>query len=300
MKKFDIQGTGVALVTPFHKQGNVDFTSYEKLIEHVINGGVDYLVCMGTTSEYPTLNHQEILACLEFAIETTANRVPIVLGMGGNDTRTLVNYIKKTDFSNVAAILSVCPYYNKPNQKGIYAHYKAVAEASPVPVILYNVPGRTGVNITAETCLQLANDFPNIIGIKEASGNIMQCMDILANKPQNFTVVSGEDALVMPLMSLGMQGVISVTANALPQQMSEMVNFCLKSNYKKAKVLHEELLPFSKAIFEEGNPVGIKAALEILDICQNNVRLPLVKSSKQLYSKIQTIINNIQSNNNQK
>lgn len=300
MKKFDIQGTGVALVTPFHKQGNVDFTSYEKLIEHVINGGVDYLVCMGTTSEYPTLNNQEILACLEFAIEVNANRVPIVLGMGGNDTRTLVDHIKKTDFSNVSAILSVTPYYNKPSQKGLYAHYKAVAEASSVPVILYNVPGRTGVNITAETCLQLANDFPNIIGIKEASGNIMQCMDILANKPQNFTVVSGEDALVMPLMSLGMQGVISVTANALPQQMSEMVNLCLKSNYKKAKIIHEELLPFSKAIFEEGNPVGIKAALEILGICQNNLRLPLVKSSKSLYSKIQSILNNIQSNNNQK
>lgn len=300
MKKFDIQGTGVALVTPFHKQGNVDFTSYEKLIEYVINGGVDYLVCMGTTSEYPTLNNQEILACLEFAIEVNANRVPIVLGMGGNDTRTLVDHIKKTDFSNVSAILSVTPYYNKPNQKGLYAHYKAVAEASSVPVILYNVPGRTGVNITAETCLQLANDFPNIIGIKEASGNIMQCMDILANKPQNFTVVSGEDALVMPLMSLGMQGVISVTANALPQQMSEMVNLCLKSNYKKAKIIHEELLPFSKAIFEEGNPVGIKAALEILGICQNNLRLPLVKSSKSLYSKIQSILNNIQLNNNQK
>lgn len=300
MKKFDIQGTGVALVTPFHKQGNVDFTSYEKLIEHVINGGVDYLVCMGTTSEYPTLNNQEILACLEFAIEVNANRVPIVLGMGGNDTRTLVDHIKKTDFSNVSAILSVTPYYNKPNQKGLYAHYKAVAEASSVPVILYNVPGRTGVNITAETCLQLANDFPNIIGIKEASGNIMQCMDILANKPQNFAVVSGEDALVMPLMSLGMQGVISVTANALPQQMSEMVNLCLKSNYKKAKIIHEELLPFSKAIFEEGNPVGIKAALEILGICQNNLRLPLVKSSKSLYSKIQSILNNIQLNNNQK
>lgn len=300
MKKFDIQGTGVALVTPFHKQGNVDFTSYEKLIEHVINGGVDYLVCMGTTSEYPTLNNQEILACLEFAIEVNANRVPIVLGMGGNDTRTLVNHIKKTDFSNVSAILSVTPYYNKPSQKGLYAHYKAVAEASSVPVILYNVPGRTGVNITAETCLQLANDFPNIIGIKEASGNIMQCMDILANKPQNFTVVSGEDALVMPLMSLGMQGVISVTANAFPQQMSEMVNLCLKSNYKKAKIIHEELLPFSKAIFEEGNPVGIKAALEILGICQNNLRLPLVKSSKSLYSKIQSILNNIQLNNNQK
>lgn len=298
MKKFDIQGTGVALVTPFYKQGNIDFTSYGKLIEHVIEGGVDYLVCMGTTSEYPTLTHQEILASLDFVTDLTANRVPIVLGIGGNDTRSLVDNIKKTDFTSVSAILSVCPYYNKPTQKGIYAHYKAVAEASPVPVILYNVPGRTGVNMLAETTLQLANDFSNIIGIKEASGNMMQCMDILANKPQNFTVVSGEDALVMPLMSLGMQGVISVTANALPKQMSEMVNLCLKSNFKKAKIIHEEILPFSKAIFEEGNPVGVKAALEILGICQNNVRLPLVKSSKQLYAKIQTILSNIQSNNN--
>ena len=236
MKKFDLQGTGVALVTPFHKQGNIDFTAFGNLIEHTISGGVDYLLCLGTTSEYPTLSKQEKMAIVEYTIEKVENRVPIVLGMGGNDTRSLVDEIRKTDFSSIAAILSVAPYYNKPNQKGLYTHFKAVAEASDVPVILYNVPGRCGVNISAETCVQLATDFPNIIGIKEASGNISQCMDILMNKPQGFTVVSGEDALVLPLMALGMQGVISVTANAFPKQMSELVNHCLKSNMKKAEI----------------------------------------------------------------
>ena len=293
MKKFDLQGTGVALVTPFHKQGNIDFTAFGNLIEHTISGGVDYLLCLGTTSEYPTLSKQEKMAIVEYTIEKVENRVPIVLGMGGNDTRSLVDEIRKTDFSSIAAILSVAPYYNKPNQKGLYTHFKAVAEASDVPVILYNVPGRCGVNISAETCVQLATDFPNIIGIKEASGNISQCMDILMNKPQGFTVVSGEDALVLPLMALGMQGVISVTANAFPKQMSELVNHCLKSNMKKARAVHEKLLPFSKAIFEEGNPVGIKAALEIMNITSSNLRQPLVKASKPLQTKLQTIINNI-------
>ena len=293
MKKFDLQGTGVALVTPFHKQGNIDFTAFGNLIEHTISGGVDYLLCLGTTSEYPTLSKQEKMAIVEYTIEKVENRVPIVLGMGGNDTRSLVDEIRKTDFSSVAAILSVAPYYNKPNQKGLYTHFKAVAEASDVPVILYNVPGRCGVNISAETCVQLATDFPNIIGIKEASGNISQCMDILMNKPQGFTVVSGEDALVLPLMALGMQGVISVTANAFPKQMSELVSHCLKSNMKKARAVHEKLLPFSKAIFEEGNPVGIKAALEIMNIASSNLRQPLVKASKPLQTKLQTIINNI-------
>lgn len=293
MKKFDLQGTGVALVTPFHKQGNIDFTSLGKLIDHTIEGGVDYLVSLGTTSEYPTLSSQEQLAVVEFTIEKVENRVPIVLGMGGNDTRSLVDKIRHTDLSSIAAILSVAPYYNKPNQKGLYAHYKAIAEASNTPIILYNVPGRCGVNMTAETTLQLANDFSNIIGIKEASGNMAQCMEILANKPQGFTVVSGEDALVLPMIALGAQGVISVAANAYPNIMSELVTHSLKSNMKKARAVHEKLLPFSNAIFDEGNPTGIKAALEIMGICQNNLRLPLVKSSKQLYSKLQTIINNI-------
>lgn len=293
MKKFDLQGAGVALVTPFHKQGTIDFTSLGRLIDHTIEGGVDYVVCLGTTSEYPTLSPQEQLAVIEFTIEKVENRVPIVLGMGGNDTRSLVDKIRQTDMSSIAAILSVAPYYNKPNQKGLYAHFKAVAEASNIPVILYNVPGRCGVNMTAETTLQLANDFSNIIGIKEASGNMAQCMDILANKPQGFTVVSGEDALVLPMIALGAQGVISVAANAYPNIMSELVTHSLKSNMKKARAVHEKLLPFSNAIFDEGNPTGIKAALEIMGICQNNLRYPLMKSSKQLYSKLQTMMANL-------
>ncbi len=293
MKKFDLQGTGVALVTPFHKQGTIDFTSLGRLIDHTIEGGVDYVVCLGTTSEYPTLSPQEQLAVIEFTIEKVENRVSIVLGMGGNDTRSLVDKIRQTDMSSIAAILSVAPYYNKPNQKGLYAHFKAVAEASNIPVILYNVPGRCGVNMTAETTLQLANDFSNIIGIKEASGNMAQCMEILANKPQGFTVVSGEDALVLPMIALGAQGVISVAANAYPNIMSELVTHSLKSNMKKARAVHEKLLPFSNAIFDEGNPTGIKAALEIMGICQNNLRYPLIKSSKQLYSKLQTMMANL-------
>lgn len=293
MKKFDLQGTGVALVTPFHKQGTIDFTSLGRLIDHTIEGGVDYLVSLGTTSEYPTLSSQEQLAVVEFTIEKVENRVPVVLGMGGNDTRSLVDKIRQTDMSSIAAILSVAPYYNKPNQKGLYAHFKAVAEASNIPVILYNVPGRCGVNMTAETTLQLANDFSNIIGIKEASGNMAQCMEILANKPQGFTVVSGEDALVLPMIALGAQGVISVAANAYPNIMSELVTHSLKSNMKKARAVHEKLLPFSNAIFDEGNPTGIKAALEIMGICQNNLRYPLIKSSKQLYSKLQTMMANL-------
>ncbi|MEE1097032.1 MAG: 4-hydroxy-tetrahydrodipicolinate synthase [Bacteroidales bacterium] len=296
MKKFDLQGTGVALVTPFHKQGNIDFTSLGKLIEHTIQGGVDYLVCLGTTSEYPTLSQQEQLAVIDFTIEQVEGRVPIVLGMGCNDTRSLVDKIRHTDFSSIAAILSVAPYYNKPNQKGLYAHFKAVAEASDVPVILYNVPGRCGVNMTAETTLQLARDFSNIIGIKEASGNMAQCMEILMNKPQGFALVSGEDALVLPLIALGGQGVISVTANAYPDLMSELVNHSLKTNMKKAKAVHEKLLPFSNAIFDEGNPVGIKSALETMGICSSYVRQPLAKASKQLQTKLQTIISNIQEN----
>ncbi len=293
MKKFDLQGTGVALVTPFHKQGNIDFTSLGKLIDHTINGGVDYLVCLGTTSEYPTLSAQEQLAILEYTIEKVEDRVPIVLGMGSNSTSALADKIRKTDLSAVSAILSVTPYYNKPSQKGLYNHFKAISEASNVPIILYNVPGRCGVNMTADTTLQLANDFSNIIGIKEASGNMAQCMDILLNKPKGFTVVSGEDALVFPLMALGMGGVISVTANAFPAQMSEMVNHLLKANIKKARPIHEKLLPFSNAIFEEGNPVGIKSALETLGIASSYVRSPLAKVSKPLHSKIQSIINNI-------
>lgn len=292
-KNFKGTGTGVAIVTPFHRQRNINFTSLGNIVEHVINGGVDYIVCLGTTSEVPTLTSQEQMAVLDCMIDLVDKRVPIVLGMGGNNTSELVDRIAKTDLSEVSAILSVTPYYNKPSQKGIYEHFKAVAEASSVPIILYNVPGRTSSNISADTCLQLANDFPNIIGIKEASGNFSQCMEIIAKKPKNFQVISGEDALTMPLMSVGMTGIISVTANAFPKEVSTMINLCLKGDYKKAKDIHYKLLSFTNAIFEEGNPAGIKTALEIMQISQSYLRLPLVKVSKPLSNKIENLINEI-------
>lgn len=292
-KNFKGTGTGVAIVTPFHKQRNINFTSLGNIVEHVINGGVDYIVCLGTTSEATTLTAQEQMAVLDCMIEQVDKRVPIVLGMGGNNTSELVDRIAKTDLTEVSAILSVAPYYNKPSQKGIYEHFKAVAEASSVPVILYNVPGRTSSNISAETCLQLANNFSNIIGIKEASGNFAQTMELISKKPKNFQVISGEDALTMPLMSVGMTGIISVTANAFPKEVSTMIYLCLKGDYKKAKDIHYKLLSFTNAIFEEGNPAGIKAALEILQLSQCNLRLPLVKVSKQLYNKLENLINEI-------
>ena len=233
MKDFNIKGTGVALVTPFDKQGNVDFTSFGKLINHCIDNGADYLVCLGTTSEYPTLTEKEMSAIREFTAETADGRVPIVLGMGGNDTRDLVNHITKTDYNGISAVLSVAPYYNKPTQKGLLEHFRMVANSCPVPVIIYNVPGRTGSNISAETTLKLAEECKNIAGIKEASGNMAQCMEILRSKPKNFELISGEDALTLPLIACGAKGVISVTANAFPKQVSEMVNLALKDNFRK-------------------------------------------------------------------
>lgn len=289
----NFRGTGVAIVTPFHKQRNVDFTALGNIIEHVITNGVDYIVCLGTTAETVTLTEQERMAVLDYTIDAVNSRVPVVLGLGGNNTTEIVDGISKYDFSGVSAILSVTPYYNKPSQKGIYEHFKAIAEASTLPIILYNVPSRTASNISAETCLQLANDFPNIIGIKEASGDFAQCMEIISKKPKNFNVISGDDSLTLGLMSVGMAGVISVSANAFPKQMSTMVNFCLKGDFKKARDIHYKLLAFNNAIFDEGNPAGIKAALEIMGLSQNHLRLPLVKTSKSLYNRIESIINEI-------
>lgn len=289
----NFRGTGVALVTPFHKQKNVDFTALGNIIENVITKGVDYLVCLGTTAETATLSEQEQMAVLDYTIDAVNGRVPIVLGLGGNNTTEIVDRISKNEFNGVSALLSVTPYYNKPSQKGIYEHFRSIAEVSSIPIILYNVPGRTSSNISAETCLQLANEFPNIVGIKEASGNLEQCMEIISKKPKNFQVISGEDALTLPLISMGMSGVISVTANAFPKEVSSMVNLCLKGDFKKARDIHYKLLPFTNAIFEEGNPSGVKAALEIMKISQNHLRLPLVKISKPLYNKIEAIITEI-------
>ena len=285
-------GTGVALITPFRRgQETVDFTKLEALIEHIITSGVDYIVALGTTSEAATMTESERAAVQEFIVETVAERVPIMLGLGGNNTLAVTDNINRTNFDGIAGILSVTPYYNKPNQRGLIAHYRSVSEASPVPVIMYNVPGRTGVNIAAETTLAIAAECPNIIGIKEASGNISQVMEILRNRPAGFRVISGDDALTYPMLALGADGVISVIANAMPKEMSDMVRFALKGDFKHALPLHNRLLPLMHAIFDEGNPTGIKALLEAQGRITNILRLPLVRASKTLTNKLVTLYN---------
>ena len=290
--KVKFSGTGVALVTPFRKQGTIDFTILENLVETVINSKVDYIVALGTTSEAATMNERERTAIIDNIIEVVNGRVPIVLGLGGNNTLDIVDKIKNMDFTGIDGILSVSPYYNKPQQRGIYLHYKSISEVSPVPIIMYNVPGRTACNITAETTLQIATDCSNSVATKEASGNMPQVMEILRNKPEGFSVISGDDALTLPMMAMGATGVISVAANAFPKEMSEMVNYALKGDLKKALPLHYKLLPIMNALFEEGNPAGVKAALEIKGIISNNLRLPLVKVSKPLYNKLSNMIAN--------
>lgn len=286
----DIKGTGVALVTPFHNYGTIDLTSLRKIVEHVITNNVDFVVALGTTSEAPTLSKDEKQAVTEFILETVDNRVPVVLGVGGNNTQEIIDNIKSNDLEGISAILSVVPYYNKPQPKGLYYHFKNIAAASPVPIILYNVPGRTSTNLDAETTLRLAHEFENIIGIKEASGNFHQIMEILKNKPREFTVFSGDDALTLPMLLLGAEGVISVVANAYPQEFSYIVNNAMKGSKKKARAVHYSLLDIINALFEDGNPSGIKAALDIMNLCGNNLRLPVVKVNKGTYNKLQTLI----------
>lgn len=291
MAKALFTGTGVALITPFRKQETIDFSSLEKMINHIITSGVDYIVALGTTSEAATLSESERAALCQFIVETVDSRVPIMLGMGGNNTRAVTDAIGRTNFDGISGILSVTPFYNKPQQRGLIQHFKNIADVSPVPVVLYNVPGRTSCNMTAETTLQLAEECPNIVAIKEASGNMSQVMEILRCKPANFNVISGDDSLTLPMMAIGANGVISVMANALPKEMSDMVHFSLKGDIKKALPLHNRMLPLMNAIFEEGNPGGIKALLEIEGFITNSVRLPLSKVSKTLYNKLTTLYN---------
>ena len=286
-------GTGVAIVTPFKSDLNIDYITLEKQIEHLISNGINYLVVLGTTGESVTQTDYEKNELVKFIKEKVDFRVPIVLGIGGNYTKAVVDKIRKTDFKQIDAILSVAPYYNKPNQEGLYQHFKAIAEASPVPIILYNVPGRTGSNIKAETTLRLAHEFSNIVAVKEASGDFSQAMYIIKDKPKDFIVLSGEDTLTLPLMSVGVSGVISVVANALPKEFSEMVQLALNNNYQEAEKIHSKLLEFIDTLFIEGNPAGIKAALSILGIIENNLRLPLVPVNEQTYQKLEKLINNI-------
>ena len=283
-------GTGVALVTPFHSDRSIDFEALGQMVNHVIEGGVEYIVALGTTGESVTLAKEEKKEVVEHIIHTADKRVPVVMGISSNDTYYLQETIKQTDFSGVAAILSVAPYYNKPSQKGLYEHFSAVSKASPVPVILYNVPGRTSSNINAETTVWLASNHKNIIGIKEASRDLVQIMQIIKNKPDHFHVISGDDTFTLPMILLGGSGVISVIANSHPRQYSDMVRAALKRDCKKANELHYLLLDYISALFEEGSPTGVKAALEIMGLCEKTVRLPLVSASDKLTEKLRKMI----------
>jgi 4-hydroxy-tetrahydrodipicolinate synthase len=288
--KTKLNGTGVAIVTPFHNYGTIDFGSLERLLNFIIDGGVDFIVALGTTSEAPTLTDDEKAAVMDIVLETVNGRIPVVMGMGGNSTQAIVSKIKKTDFTGIDAILSVAPYYNKPNQRGIYNHFKAISASSPVPIILYNVPGRTSSNISAETTLNLARDFDNIVAIKEASGDFTQIMDILREKPEGFEVFSGDDAITFPMMTLGATGVISVVANAFPKPFSDMVRLIKSGYYEKALQIHYSLMPIVHQMFADGNPAGVKVALEALGLLKNNLRLPLVKANKSINLAMNTLV----------
>ena len=282
----NLKGLGVAIITPFKEDFSVDFRALTKLINHVIDGGVDYIVSLGTTGESVVLNNQEKASVIEHTINTVEKRVPICLGIGGNDTMAIVDKIKKTNFSNISAILSVSPYYNKPSQEGIFLHYKLISESSSVPIILYNVPGRTSSNIEASTTLKLASKFSNIIGIKEASGDLSQISQIIKNKPKNFNVVSGDDDLTNQIIKNGGDGVISVVGQCLPELFSKMVHEALNKNFSISDKISFELSYFIKSLFKNGNPSGIKSALNHLNICENILRLPLTSLKDEDYNKL--------------
>ncbi len=286
------KGTGVAIVTPFNQNGSVDVESLKKLTNHIIDNGVEYIVILGTTGESATLTKEEKTVVQQTITEASAGRVPLVLGIGGNNTTAVTEEIGQADFANIDALLSVSPYYNKPTQKGIIAHYQEVADKSPVPVILYNVPGRTSSNMVAETTLALS-EHQNIMAVKEASGDLTQCMEIIHHKPDDFLVISGDDILTVPMLSIGGNGVISVVANAFPKQFSDAVRACLNGNYAAANELHYTLLDMMNAIFEQGNPGGVKAALKILGITGDTMRLPLVNIDNDLYQRIATLCKKI-------
>jgi 4-hydroxy-tetrahydrodipicolinate synthase len=291
MKKF--KGTGVAIVTPFKNDSSIDFAALGRVINHVINGGVNYIVALGTTGESVTLTKDEKKAVITFAVETIDNKVPLVVGIGGNNTQEVINCIRHSDLAGVDAILSVAPYYNKPTQRGIFQHFKAIATCSPIPVILYNVPGRTCSNISPDTCLELAHECENIIAVKEASADISQIMKIIKGKPENFGVISGDDMLTIPIIASGGSGVISVLANAFPAQCSEIVAHSLKNNFKSARDIQFRFMEIIELLFTEGNPSGVKAMMSIMNICQNNLRLPLVPVSRPVLSRIQKAIDEI-------
>lgn len=284
---------GVALITPFREDESIDFDALAKLIEHQIKNGTDYLVICGTTAETPTLSHSEKAQIKEFAVQSAAGRIPLVYGLGGNNTKEVVKAVAEEDLTGYDAILSVTPYYNKPSQEGLYRHYAEIAGASQLPIILYNVPGRTGVNMTAETTLRLANEFRNVCAVKEASGNFTQIDDIIKNKPADFLVISGDDGITFPLITLGAVGVISVIGNAFPKEFSRMVRLALEGDYKSARLIHYKFTELFNLLFVEGNPAGVKSMLAVMGLIDNNLRLPLVPNTIKTYEKIRNVLNEL-------
>lgn len=279
------KGTGIALVTPFNEDKSVDFESLKRIVNHVIDNGADFLVALGTTSEAPTLTAEEKKQVVDTILRTNNGRLPVLLGMGGNNTQAVLDAIKAQDFTGIQGILSVVPYYNKPNQRGMKAHFEAIADVSPVPVILYNVPGRVGVNLQAATCVELAK-HPNIVAVKEASGNLQQIMEILRDKPIDFDVLSGDDGITQPLMALGAQGVISVAANAYTKPFCRMMQAMKEGRTDEALTLHYAMMRMNQLIFADGNPAGIKCLMSHIGLCKNILRLPLVPVNEKVEEEI--------------
>lgn len=284
---------GVALITPFKEDGSVDYTALVRLVEYQLQNGTDFLCVLGTTAETPTLTSEEKKKIKETVIERVADRIPILLGISSNCTQTVIDTLQKEDFTGVDAVLVAVPYYNKPSQEGIYQHYKAIAQASQLPIVLYNVPGRTGVNMTAETTLRLARDFDNIVAIKEASGNITQMDDIIKNKPTNFDVISGDDGITFPLITLGAVGVISVIGNAFPREFSRMTRLALAGDYANALTIHHKFTELFKLLFVDGNPAGVKAMLNMMGMIENRLRLPLVPTRITTFEEMKKILDSL-------
>ena len=282
------------MITPFKEDESVDYDALMRMVDYLVQNNTDFLCVLGTTAETPTLTEEEKQKIKRMVIERVHGRIPILLGLGGNNTRAIVDALKNDDFTGVDAILSVVPYYNKPSQEGIYQHYKVIAEARPdMPIVLYNVPGRTGVNMTAETTLRVARDFPNVIAVKEASGNITQMDDIIKNKPDTFDVISGDDGITFPLITLGAVGVISVIGNAFPREFSRMVRLALQGDYANALTIHHKFAELFKLLFVDGNPAGVKAMLNAMGMVENKLRLPLVPTRITTFEAMRKILNEL-------
>lgn len=290
MTRLNLKGMGVALLTPFKEDESVDYDALGRIVEYQIQNGTDYIVALGTTAETPTLTEDEKKKIMDIVITKVRGQVPIIVGMGGNNTKAVAETLRNSDFRGIDGILSVTPYYNKPSQEGIYQHYKVISEASPLPIVLYNVPGRTGVNMTAETTLRIANDFKNIIAVKEASGDITQMDDIIKRKPENFDVISGDDGITFPLITLGAIGVISVIGNAFPKEFSKMVRLALDGDYQSALTIHHSFSELFNLLFVDGNPAGVKSMLNMMGYIENKLRLPLVPTRITTFEKIREIL----------